>query len=145
MSKIKTSIQSILLLSSVVALITCGGGNGGSVPTKEPEIKAGPITGKAALGPITSGTVTAYDFSSGAKGAIIETAAKKSDLNGVYSFNFKSKNKPILICISGGSYAEPASPRTVVTGGFLVPDVTISFTNNEELCAVANYQTGQSQ
>ncbi len=127
-------LKNVIILGFIFTLVTCGGGSG-SVPEAAPQIVAGPITGIATLGPITGGSVTVYDFSAGVKGEALKTATTKTDATGTYTLNLISKNKAILVCVTGGSYEEVASSS--------IPKVSVSFTTTTELCAVANYQTGQ--
>jgi len=130
----KNTIKKILILGFVIVLATCGGG-GGDVPQAAAEIKVGTITGIASLGPIVDGDVTAYNFSTGSQGDILDTATTKTADDGVYTIPLKIKNTPILICIKNGSYTEAAS----------LSSKPVDFNTLDKLCAVANYQTSVPQ
>ena len=108
----KHSILAILLGFLVAAAMTaCGGGGGGAPSTPNTNETSAVIIGQAIKGPISNGTVTAYDLtSSGTKGSAL--GATTTDANGNYSLTL-SYTGPALLEVTGGSYIDEASRQTV--------------------------------
>ena len=115
----------ILVLSALVA--ACSGGGGNAVP---PAVPTGSATGTVLDGLILNGTVTAYDYSSGAKGAVLGTATTNST-TGYYSLSIQAESRPILLEITGGYYNEEMDPTT-----------NIPLDAGDKMQAVVNYTTG---
>ena len=122
----------LALLISLVFLTACGGGAGsGSSPTGS-TIPIGVISGTSFDGLIIGGTVSVYDFTTGAKGALLGQTT--SDGNGLYSLSLQVESRPVLVEITGGYYIEEAG-----VGGF---GTQVSLSNGQKLTALANYTTG---
>lgn len=118
-----------VLVLSCLALAGCGGGGGGSGGASGTTIPVGSISGIAFDGIVASGNVTAYDYSTGSKGAVLAQAT--TDANGLYSLPLKVEARPVLLELTNGSYIEEAGPKTNVTLG-----------TGQKLQAVLVYQTG---
>lgn len=101
----------IFLLLSV--LVGCGGGGGGgSTPTDpNPPVQTNKINGVASKGPISGGTVTAYKIVSNAKGNAIVSGTTAAD--GSYSLDLGTYSGPVLLEISGGTYTDEATGKSV--------------------------------
>lgn len=121
----------IALLISLVFLTACGGGGGNS--SAPPPVPFGSVSGTAFDGLILNGTVSIYDFSTGAKGALLGQATTDSS-SGLYSLSLQIESRPILIEITGGYYVEEAG----VSGA----STQVSLGSNHQLTALANYTTG---
>ncbi len=100
------------------------------------------IQGYVSLGPVNGGIVNVFDFSNGNKGTLLSTSSP-TDNKGVYELAVKHASTPILLCSSGGFYEEAASD-VVDSNGSKINKVKVDLIN-KEICAVANYQNGQSQ
>jgi len=98
--------NNLALLISLVFLTACGGGAGsGSSPTSS-TIPIGVVSGTSFDGLIIGGTVSVYDFTTGAKGALLGQTI--SDGNGLYSLSLQVESRPVLVEITGGYYIEEA-------------------------------------
>ena len=113
-----------------IILTACGGGIGGSSNTSPPPppIPTGSVSGITFDGLIKNGDVTIYDFTTGAKGAVLGTA--KSDNAGIYKIGLQIESRPLLIEATKGTYTEESSNKTVVLGA------------TQKLTALVNYTTG---
>lgn len=117
----------------VLSLAACGGGGGNSACDTcqiGSSIPVGSISGVTFDGLINGGTVHVYDYSSGAKGALLAQAT--SDMSGRYSVSLQVETRPILLEMTGGNYIEEAGAAQVSLGA------------GYKLSAVANYTTGSS-
>ncbi|MDH5678819.1 MAG: hypothetical protein OEZ28_09390, partial [Nitrospinota bacterium] len=89
------SVLAVATLVTVSFIISCGSSSTDS-----------PAPGRAVKGPIVGGAVAVFDFSSGAQGALLETATTGADgrfsLQNTYSF-------PIQITITGGVFIDEAT------------------------------------
>ena len=95
----------IVLLFSLAFLTACGGGGGGgSTGPTGSTIPVGSVSGTAFDGLILNGTVSVYDFSTGAKGALLGQAT--TDGNGLYALSLQVESRPVLVEITGGYYVE---------------------------------------
>ena len=99
----------LALFFSFAFLAACGGGAGnessGSSPTGS-TIPVGVVSGTSFDGLIIGGTVSVYDFTTGAKGALLGQTT--SDGNGLYSLSLQVESRPVLVEITGGYYVEEA-------------------------------------
>lgn len=118
----------IALLISLVFLAACGGGSGSPTP---PPVPFGSVSGTAFDGLIINGTVSVYDFSTGAKGSLLAQAT--SDGSGLYSLSLQVESRPVLVEITGGYYIEEAGANA-----------QIALSTKHKLTALANYTTGSS-
>lgn len=102
---IKVLVHKVLFF--VVLLITgCGGGSTPSATNATPLTM---VSGVAFAGaPFSSGTVSIYDFSTGAKGALLAIGSLSS--NGAYEISVPSIPSVILIEAASGCYSEKAIP-----------------------------------
>ena len=122
----------IALLISLVFLAACGGGGSSSAP---PPVPFGSVSGTAFDGLILNGTVSIYDFSTGAKGVLLGQTMTDSSA-GLYSLSLQVESRPVLVEITGGYYVEEAG----VSGA----STQVSLGENHKLTALANYTTGSS-
>lgn len=128
------------LLITIFLLAACGGGSGGgaagagsgSCPTCSTgsTVPVGSVSGTSFDGLIINGTASVYDFTTGAKGALLGSA--QTDGNGLYSLSLQVETRPVLIEVKGGYYVEEAGT---------IP-ANVSLSTNHKLTAVANYTTG---
>jgi hypothetical protein len=128
-------MRTLWILALSLVLAACGGGGGGAgsacdtCPTGS-SIPIGSVSGTTFDGRITNGTVTVYDFTTGAKGA--QLAQATSDSSGLYSLSLQVETRPILLEVTGGYYAEEAGSNPV----------SVTLGSNQRLSAVTNYTTG---
>lgn len=92
-----------LAVTAVLALAACGGGDGGGTVVGS----GGVIGGTGIKGPVGNATVTAYAVSSGSPGAPIGTAM--TDASGKFSLTIGNYSGPVMLQLSGGSYADEAT------------------------------------
>lgn len=109
----------------VALLASCGGGGGGDLP---PERTDRVISGVGFDGPIISGTVKIYDFSSGVKDEKELIGQGTTDERGRYRVTLRVGSRPILVEITGGRYIEEATGEVV------------NFGDSDVLRAVYNYE-----
>jgi len=124
----------LALLVSLVFLTACGGGAGGGGGSTSPTgstIPYGSVSGKAFDGLILNGTVSVYDFSTGAKGALLGQAT--TDSTGLYSLSLQVESRPVLLELTGGYYVEEAG-----TAGF---PTQVALSSGQKLTALDNYTT----
>jgi len=93
-----------------------------------PEHPAGTITGSAIDGAIDGAQVTVYTFGDDRR---VRLGSAVTDETGAYSVEIRSRSRPILIEVSGGSYQEQASSKA------------ISLSEGQNIRAVAFYQSQQ--
>lgn len=105
----------ISLLAVSVMLGACGGGGGGGSSggpgdgTTPPARPQAIISGKVVVpSPVVGATVTAYEFDTFKKGAIIGSAAL-TDAAGAFAITSNSFNNYIYLEVKNGNYTEPAS------------------------------------
>ena len=125
----------LALLISLVFLTACGGGAGGGSGSTSPTgstIPVGIVSGTSFDGLIINGTVSVYDFTTGAKGALLGQTT--SDGTGLYSLSLQVESRPVLLEIIGGYYVEEAGPGST----------QVALSSNQKLTALANYTTGSS-
>jgi hypothetical protein len=123
-------MRTLFVLFFLLFLSACGNGVGGSSSTSAapPPIPIGSVSGSSFDGLISGATISVYDFTTGAKGALLTTA--KSDNAGLYTLSLQIESKPLLIEATGGSYTEEADNK----------QVTLNSTH--KLIALVNYTTG---
>ncbi len=96
------------LLSLIVSLISCGGGDG-AVPASAPSAR---LDGTVTDAVITNGTLRVYEFDNGQQGSLL--AETTTDGKGDFVFEkFTSPDRPIVIEIRDGRYTEEASGVSV--------------------------------
>ncbi len=122
----------LALLISLVFLNACGGGAGGGSGATGSTIPVGSVSGTSFDGLIINGTVNVYDFTTGAKGALLGQTT--SDGTGLYSLSLQVESRPVLLEITGGYYVEEAGPGST----------QVALSSNQKLTALANYITGSS-
>ena len=124
----------LVLFISLVFLTACGGGggSGGSTSPTGSTIPVGSVSGISFDGLILNGTVSVYDFTTGAKGALLGQTTSDSS-SGLYSLSLQVESRPVLIEITGGYYNEEAGSAT---------STQVALSSNEKLTALANYTTG---
>ena len=110
------------------ALLVAGCGGGGSDNAGVQPVPQGTVSGTTFDGLILHGTIQAYDFSTGRKGALL--ASGETGEEGLYSLSLRVESRPVWIEVTGGYYAEEASNKSV------------SLTSGHKLAAVVNYTTG---
>ena len=120
----------IALLVSLVFLTACGGGSS-SMP---PPIPFGSVSGTAFDGLILNGTVSVYDFTTGAKGALLGQATTDSS-SGLYSLSLQVESRPVLVEVTGGYYIEEAGANAQIA-------LDTAPNTMHKLTALANYTTG---
>jgi hypothetical protein len=92
----------------LLLLFGCGGGGDGDDTTSTTQ---GVISGTAAKGPVSGGTVTAYAIGNGAAGGQIASAI--TDAQGNFSLSVGSYSGPVMLQLSGGTYADEATGTTM--------------------------------
>lgn len=98
-------IAAIILSFSLFTIFGCGGG-GGSAPGPASTI----VSGTAAKGPVSGGTVTVYAVRNGAVDPTpLGTPFTPTPANGSYTVNIGSYTGPVLIEITGGTYVDEAT------------------------------------
>ena len=119
------------LLSLVLsALLVAGCGGGGSDNAGVQPVPQGTVSGTTFDGLILHGTVRAYDFSTGRKGALL--ASGDTGEEGLYSLSLQVESRPVWIEVTGGYYKEEAS------------NLSVSLRPAHKLAALVNYTTGGS-
>jgi hypothetical protein len=93
-----------ILGGSLLLLVGCGSGNGGSAAASP--TGSGTISGTAVKGPVDQGTVKAYAVDNGARGAQFGTAI--TDSSGNFSMTIPSYSGPVMLIVSGGTYTDEA-------------------------------------
>lgn len=121
----------IALLISLVFLTACGGGGGNS--SAPPPVPFGSVSGTAFDGLILNGTVSIYDFSTGAKGALLGQAM--TDSSGLYELSLQIESRPVLVEVTGGYYIEEAGANAQIA-------LDTAPNTKHKLTALANYTTG---
>jgi len=114
----------------VLLLVGCGAG-GGSSNNVPPPVPTSAVNGAAVDGLIANGTIRIYDFNAGSKGALL--AETETDDVGLYSLNLQAETGSILIELTGGSYKEEATGKTV----------RLNIDESEKLTALANHEAGE--
>jgi len=94
-----------LTVALILTLAACGGGGGGGGGTIV--ASEGVIGGTGLKGPVGNATVTAYAVSGGSPGAQIGTAM--TDASGKFSLSIGNYSGPVMLQLSGGSYADEAT------------------------------------
>ncbi|MDA3870612.1 MAG: hypothetical protein PF589_11890, partial [Gammaproteobacteria bacterium] len=96
------------LLTLIVSLISCGGGDG-AVPASAPSAR---LDGTVTDAVITNGTLRVYELDNGQQGSLL--AETTTDGTGAFVFeNFTSTDRPIVIEVRDGRYTEEASGVSV--------------------------------
>ncbi len=95
-----------LLIVSTALLFGCGGGSSGTTPAANGGT-TGMISGTAVKGPISSGTVTAYEINGGTMGP--QLASATTDTQGNFTMNIGSYTGPVMLQLGGGTYIDEAT------------------------------------
>ena len=114
----------LLTLLAIVALTGCGGGGGGTTSTSSAGNTTGSstiINGLASDGPIAGGTASIYSITNGQTGSLLATATTASD--GTFTANIGAYNGPIMVQVTGGSYIDDATAKTVQMGSITLRTV----------------------
>ncbi|KAF0190458.1 MAG: hypothetical protein FD165_2691 [Gammaproteobacteria bacterium] len=115
-----------VFLAALLAACNGGPGSSGGLPAERP---AGVVSGYAIDGAIAGGVVRVYAFANASKGELLGETS--SDVQGFYSIDIQSRDQPVLIEVSGGSYIEQAS------------GVTVPLREEQVLRSVALYESGK--
>ncbi len=127
----RRSCLKMFVLAGLTAVLTaCGGGGGNALPSAVP---SGSASGTVLDGLILNGTVTAYDFSNGTKGAVLGQATTDSN-TGAYTLSLQVESRPVLLEITGGYYTEEAAPS--------INTNTVALDPTDKLTALIDYTTG---
>jgi len=97
-----------LFLPVLVILFSCGRGDA-PLP---PERPFGNIHGNAVDALIVNGSLSVYDFENGHKGELLGTTITNEF--GAYELSLQSKDRPVLLEVTGGYYTEEASGKRVI-------------------------------
>jgi len=119
--------------SLAVLLTGCGSGGGGGTP---PERPAKSISGNAVDAIITNGTIRAFAWDNGIKGALLSTAPV--DGGGFYDLTIQSTDRPILLEVSDGRYTEEASGVNVQMIEGQTMSALIFYTQNTDVSVQIN-------
>ena len=108
----KNTMNCLLVLSLIlfcVSFVACNSGGGGNdIPEPTP---TGGVDGNAVDALVINGTITIFEWASGAKGARL--AQTTTDENGYYSVAVQAESQPVLIQLEGGYYIEESSGTKV--------------------------------
>ena len=118
----------------ILALGACGGGGGGgsSGGVTPPPPVTGTVSGTAVKGPVSGGTMTAYALSNGAMGTKITSATTNAD--GSFSLAMGSYAGPVMLQMTGGTYADEATGTTMpMMAGDVMTAVLPSMTAGQTL------------
>lgn len=118
-----------VLTMAAMVLLSCNGVPGSSgvdIPAQRP---TGTVSGFVVDEAIAAADVRIFAFDGGVKGALL--ASTSSDATGSYSIELRSKNRPVLIEISGGHYNELLSGERIDLGA------------DQRLTTVTWYHSGQ--
>jgi hypothetical protein len=136
-----------LFLLSALLLTGCGGGGGGGGTSSS---TTGTLSGTAAKGPVSGGTVTAFGINAnGTRGAQIGSA--KSDAQGNFSMQVGSYSGAVMLQLSGGQYTDEATDQimsmdqnTVMTA--VIPDMSAGETiGNIEITPLTSMAQARAQ
>ena len=126
----------VLAFTFILAgLVGCGGGGGG-LPSDRP---SGVVSGVAFDAAIFYGKVEIYTFDEGIKGDLLGSGI--TDKFGKYSISIVSKDRPILVEVSGGSYIEEASGAVVILDDNQVLSSVTHYVSGQSINAVVSYYT----
>jgi hypothetical protein len=117
----------------ILSLGACGGGGGGgSGGVTPPPPVTGTVSGTAVKGPVSGGTMTAYALSNGSIGAKIASTTTNAD--GSFSLAMGSYAGPVMLQITGGTYADEATGTTMpMVAGDVMTAVLPSMTAGQTL------------
>ena len=106
-----TNIIVILTIVCSLLLAACGGGGGNGGPSdggENPYV----ISGAAVKGMVKGGTVKVYQIVNGQKGELLgKTTTSVND--GSYSITIGTYTGPVLVEVTGGTYGDEATGRTI--------------------------------
>jgi hypothetical protein len=104
-------IRAVTAALTATAVSACSGGSGGgNAPSDPPPPVEATVTGAVFVSDVvTSGTVSAYDFSKGKQGALIASSPVGSD--GSYSLSVPA-NQAVELVLTGGCYSEYATSKS---------------------------------
>ena len=104
----------LLTLLAIVALTGCGGGGGGTTSTSSAGNTTGSstiINGLASDGPIAGGNASIYSITNGQTESLLANATTASD--STFTANISAYNNPIIVQVTGSSYIDDATAKTV--------------------------------
>lgn len=110
----------LLLALAAMALTGCGGG-GGTTSTTSGGGTPGSntiLSGSAFKGPIVNGTASVYGITNGQKGSLLTTAS--TGANGSFTANLGTYSGPVMVEVTGGSYTDEATGKTVQMGSMVL-------------------------
>ena len=109
-SNFNGTLVTFFLLTALLLTGCGGGGGGGGGGTSTTD--SGTLSGTAAKGPVSGGTVTAFGVNAnGTRGAQIGTAM--TDAQGNFSMNVGNYSGAVMLQLSGGSYTDEATEQTM--------------------------------
>jgi Bacterial Ig domain len=123
----RNATVTFILLATVLSACSGSGENASPQP-----IPTASVSGAAVDGLVFNGTVSAYDFSTGSKGALLGQATTNIN-TGLYSMTIQTESRPLLLELTGGYYYEEMDPTRQVQ---LDP--------SDKLLALVNFTTGQA-
>ncbi len=113
-----------VLMMATLVLLSCNGGV--DIPPQRP---TGTVSGFVVDEAIATADVRIFAFDGGVKGELLTSAI--TDTTGGYSVELRSKDRPVLIEVSGGYYNE------------LLSGERIDLSGEQRLTAVTHYRSGQ--
>jgi len=111
----------LLTLLAVVGLMGCGGGGGGTTSTSSAGSTTGSdtiISGLASDGPIADGAVSIYAITNGQLGNLLASTVTGQD--GSFTANLGSYTSAMMLQVTGGSYVDDATGKTVQMGSMVL-------------------------
>jgi hypothetical protein len=130
----KALLTFTVMIGALFILNGCGGGGGGSSDVL-PVSSAGMISGTAVKGPVSGATVTAYGISSGMMGTQIATGT--TGPKGNFSLSVGAYSGPVMLQMTGGTYIDEASGRTMsVSPGNVMTAVIPSVASGETMTGI---------
>ncbi len=127
--KSKWKVFALLIIAlAVTSLTACGGGGGGgSSPSSSTGSTSGGsntptistiISGVASKGPIAGGNVSIYAITNGQMGNLLASTTTGQD--GSFTANMGSYTSAMLVQVTGGSYMDEATGKTVQMGSMVL-------------------------
>src|SRR6185369_5534952 len=132
----KCTYFSAVLSLVIVTLFGCGGGGGGGEATPTPVTGSTTITGVAAKGPISGGTVKVFAIKNGQVDRTAEIGSGTTDGSGAYRVTIppdKTTTGPVLIEVSGGSFSDEATALSGIALKVPLQAVVSSVTDGDKI------------
>lgn len=112
----KTTILSSVLSLALLTLVGCGGGGGGSTSSSSTGGST-TLTGVAAKGPISGGTINVYAIKNGQVDTANAIGTGTTAADGKFTISIPDDKKPtgpVVVEVSGGTFTDEASGTTGV-------------------------------